>query len=98
MAVYVDNMRAHYGRLIMCHMIADSTAELLAMAESIGVERKWLQWPGKQNEHFDVCLAMRKRAVKRGAIEITMQELAVKVRERAASHDPNVARRRSDND
>ena len=82
MSVYVDNMRARYGRLIMCHMIADSTSELLLMAESIGVDRKWLQWPGKQNEHFDVCLAMRKRAIEHGAVEITQRELAAKLRER----------------
>jgi hypothetical protein len=82
MSVYVDDMRAYYGRMIMCHMIADSTAELLHMADSIGVNHKWLQWPGKQNEHFDVCLAMRKRAIECGAIEITKRELAAKLRER----------------
>jgi Protein of unknown function (DUF4031) len=82
MSVYVDNMRAPYGRLIMCHMIADSTKELLEMADAIGVERKHIQWPGKQNEHFDVCLAMRKRAVERGAIEITLRELSLKLRAR----------------
>lgn len=31
--VYVDNMNAPYGDMIMCHMIADSTEELLAMVQ-----------------------------------------------------------------
>ena len=43
MAVYVDNMQAQFGRMKMCHMIADSTEELLAMADRIGVARKWIQ-------------------------------------------------------
>ena len=82
MSVYVDNARMSYGRMKMCHMLADSTSELLLMADAIGVDRKWLQWPGKQHEHFDICLAMRKRAVELGAIEITREELGAILRER----------------
>ena len=52
MSVYVDNMRAPYRRMIMCHMIADTEAELHAMADSIGVARKWYQ-----GDHYDICLA-----------------------------------------
>jgi len=56
-AVYVDNMRAIYGRMVMCHMVADTTAELLAMADTIGVARKWLQHAGTYREHFDIALS-----------------------------------------
>jgi hypothetical protein len=37
MSVYVDDMGAPYRGMIMFHMIADSSAELLAMADKIGV-------------------------------------------------------------
>jgi len=79
MSVYVDDMRAPYGRLIMCHMIADSQEELLLMADDIGVARKWLQDGGTYREHFDVCLAKRAKAVTLGAVEITRRDLAVKL-------------------
>jgi len=79
MSVYVDNMNASYGRMKMCHMIADSTEELLAMADAIGVNRKWLQDAGTYREHFDICLSKRAIAVKKGAIELTWMQLGNKV-------------------
>jgi len=68
MAVYVDHMRAAYGRMKMCHMVADSVAELLNMADLIGVDRKWFH--ALSHPHFDICLAKRKLAVRHGAIEV----------------------------
>lgn len=43
MTVYVDDMRAKYGRLVLCHMIATADADLHAMADRIGVSRRWWQ-------------------------------------------------------
>lgn len=79
MAVYVDNMQATYGRMIMCHMIADTPAELLDMADRIGVARKWIQDAGTWKEHFDICRTKRDLAVQYGAQEITMGELGRKL-------------------
>ena len=76
MAVYVDNMQAQFGRMKMCHMIADSTEELLAMADRIGVARKWIQSAGTAREHFDIAMSKRALAVEAGAVEVTMKELA----------------------
>lgn len=73
--VYVDDMKAPFRRMIMCHMIADTTEELVTMASRIGVAPKWIQKPGTKLEHFDVCLQMREKAVKLGAKEITWREL-----------------------
>lgn len=93
MAVYVDDMEASYGRMVMCHMLADTTAELLAMADKIGVARRWLQKAGTVHEHFDVCKAMRVRAVKLGAIEIDRQGLVdiLRARRIAMSATPPAA-------
>ena len=73
MSVYVDDMRAKFGRMIMCHMIADSDDELHAMAAKIGVARKWFQ-----GDHYDIALSKRALAVAAGAQEITWRECGVK--------------------
>lgn len=88
MSVYVDSMKAPFGRMVMCHMIADTTAELLAMADAIGVARKWLQKPGTMYEHFDVCLSKRALAVKHGAKEITLREAGDILQARRAAGMP----------
>lgn len=82
MSVYVDDMRASYGRMKMCHMVADSTAELLAMADRIGVNRKWLQKPGTAHEHFDIALSKRALAVDAGAVEVSMMQIGRIIRAR----------------
>lgn len=52
MTVYVDDMRAPFGRMKMCHMVADSDAELHAMAARIGVARRWHQAPPARHRFF----------------------------------------------
>lgn len=70
MAVYVDDMNAPFGGMLMCHLIADTTDELLAMADKIGVQRKWIQNAGTYREHFDIPLGKKKLALENGAIEV----------------------------
>lgn len=72
MTVYVDNMLAPLGRMKMCHMGADSTEELILMADKIGVQRKWIQFPGTWKEHYDICRSKRDYAVSLGAREVSM--------------------------
>lgn len=78
MTVYVDDMKANFGNMVMCHMWADTDAELLAMADKIGVQRKWIQGHpqlsfGKHRNaswvHFDIAMSKRALAVKAGAVE-----------------------------
>ncbi|ETR75057.1 hypothetical protein X566_20050 [Afipia sp. P52-10] len=76
MTVYVDDMRARFGRMTMCHMIADSDDELHAMADLIGVKRKWHQAPPAHDSHYDIALSKRAKAVAAGAVEITLRQCA----------------------
>lgn len=82
MSVYVDDMSAPYRGMIMYHMVADTKAELIAMAQSIGVHPRHIQKEGTYQEHFDICKSMRAEAVRRGAIEIDRAGLASILRKR----------------
>jgi hypothetical protein len=62
--------------MVMCHMLADTDDELHAMATQIGVARRWHQAPPKHDSHYDIALSKRALAVKSGAIEITLRQLA----------------------
>lgn len=68
MTVYVDDARHPFGRMIMCHMLADTLDELHAMAAAIGMKREWFQT--LSFPHYDLSLTMRARAVAFGAIEV----------------------------
>jgi hypothetical protein len=82
--VYVDDMRAKYGRMVMCHMIADTDAELHAMVDKIGVQRKWFQTKRPGHQHYDIALSKRALAVKHGAREITHKQCGLMCANRAA--------------
>lgn len=79
MTVYVDDMRAEFRRMIMCHMIADASDELAGMAVVIGVQLRWIQNEGTAREHFDISLGMRDKAMRNGAVEITWRQCSAMV-------------------
>lgn len=77
MTCYVDDVRHSFGRMVMCHLWADRLEELLAMVDTIGVQRKWIQGHptlsfGKHRNaswvHFDISLSMKARAIRAGAV------------------------------
>lgn len=74
--VYVDDMAVNFGRMIMCHCIADTQTGLFEMMDKIGVQRKWVQDYNLPREHFDIALSKKKLAIQFGAKEISMRELA----------------------
>ena len=82
MGVYVDDPVHPLGRMKMCHMLADTTEELLAMAEKIGVNAKWIQNAGTSREHFDIAKGKRVLAIAYGATPITQQELGQMLKKR----------------
>lgn len=88
MTVYVDDMRVSFGRMVMCHMIADTDEELHAMAARIGVARRWWQSPAKSSgSHYDIALSKRALAVKFGAQQITVKQCAaMNARRRTFGH------------
>ncbi len=75
MSVYVDDYFAPFGRMKMCHMVADTHSELVGMAWRIGVDTKFIQHPWTSQEHFDICLSKRNKAIALGAIPITFMQL-----------------------
>ena len=75
MTVYVDDMRANYGHMIMCHLLATDDFELHEMAAKIGVARKWWQSPeNTAGSHYDIALSKKSLAIGFGAIEITWRQ------------------------
>lgn len=76
MTVYVDDVKLPFRAMIMCHLWADSEAELLAMVDRIGVDRKWIQGHptsiGKAKDaswvHFDIAMSKKALAIAAGAV------------------------------
>ncbi len=84
MSVYVDASIYGYGRMIMCHMIADTPEELHAMADRIGVARRWFQ-ASASFPHYDIAKSKRALAVAAGAIECDRTALVMTMRRIRAS-------------
>lgn len=78
MPVYVDKASNRYRRMLMSHMLADTLDELHAMADAIGIKRKWFQ--SESHPHYDICQSKRKLAIQNGAIEIGRRELVAMIR------------------
>lgn len=71
----------------MSHMIADSRDELLDMADRLGVQHRWIQYPGTPKEHFDIPVRVRLEAIQLGAVEVSMKELVRIIRRKSALED-----------
>lgn len=75
MTVYVDDMHLYpmgqFRRMKMSHMIADTIDELHAMADRLGLKRKWFQ-----GDHYDVSKSVREAAIRAGAVPVELRQLA----------------------
>jgi len=65
-SVYVDKAKNKFGRMIMCHMMADTVKELHQMAGKLGLKREWFQ--SESTPHYDICKSNREKAIKLGAV------------------------------
>jgi hypothetical protein len=75
MTVWIDDMYLYpmgqFGRMKMSHMISDNEDELHAMAQKVGVAKKWYQ-----KDHYDICMEKRLQAIAFGAVPITLKQLS----------------------
>jgi hypothetical protein len=79
--VYVDASFIPYRGMKMSHLAATTDGELHAMADRIGVARRWHQKPPRVSySHYDICASKRVLAVEAGAVEVTTRELVTILR------------------
>ena len=87
MVCYVDAVRSYptaglrFGEY--CHLLADSREELHAMADQLGMPRRFFQehpW----RWHYDLPEHLRTDAVRFGAREVSMHEVGALLRARRA--------------
>lgn len=65
--IWVDDYRGKFGRMIMSHMVSDtSLEELHEFAADLGLRREWFQNEGS-TPHYDVCQSKRQEAIRLGA-------------------------------
>jgi hypothetical protein len=96
MTVYVDDAfipaKVRSGRIThdskWCHLTADSTEELVQFAVGLGLQARYLQYPGTWKEHFDVTEPKRRLAVSKGAVEVSYREHVMKMAERRLREPP----------
>ena len=96
MGVYVDQLfktpkSTQWPYQQACHLVADTLEELHDFAvNKLGMRRSWFQ--DGRLAHYDLTANMRKKALARGAEELTLQEMGefIKKHER-----PSKAKKRS---
>jgi hypothetical protein len=88
LATYVDTPRSYPEAGLrfseFCHLLADSRDELHALADQLGVPRRFFQdhpW----RWHYDLPAHRRPDAIELGAVEVTMHEVGALLRARKAA-------------
>lgn len=90
MTVYVDKPLHRFGRMVMCHMMADTLEELHAMADLIGVDRRHFQ--PESSPHYDICKQKRAIAVGAGAKEVDRRGTVAVIRKLRAKRQQAATR------
>ena len=81
MAVYVDEAIWNWQGLRWAHLVADDEHELHRFAAELGISRLIYQGPPKTaHPHYDITAFERRRAILRGAIACTREEIVMVLR------------------
>jgi hypothetical protein len=94
-SVYVGVSMWPFGRMVMCHMVADSEAELDEMAGLLNLRPAWKQDNPKGRKpgtvgalvHYDIGKGKRAQAVRLGAIPLDTLAEEAEVLERLAEKE-----------
>jgi hypothetical protein len=79
--VYVDEAIWSFGRMKMCHMMADTLDELHDFAQRLGMKREWFQNKDRF-PHYDVSKGKREQAIRMGAVPVDSHTLVTWALER----------------
>ena len=86
--IYVDDMRAKFGRMLLSHLFADTDDELHAMAARIGVARKWHRAPPHAStSHYDIAEGKRDLAIAAGARPVSWRQFGLMCKGRRGNPD-----------
>lgn len=86
MAVYLDDFRVRWRGREWSHLTADSTDELHAFAERLGVPRRGFHHNAERpwKDHYDIPEALRETALSLGAKHIDRREAVARLRAKRA--------------
>ena len=77
--VYVDDAAILHRSMLMYHLFSPDLDALHAMAERIGMARRWFQDPASMAKvswpHYDIPYIVRQQAIEYGAIEVDRYQL-----------------------
>lgn len=76
MTIYVDDIFEWPSKGMWCHMWTDgNNEELDTFAQSIGLRKSWSQIGGTMRlYHYDLRPSKREKALKKGAVYMSMRE------------------------
>ncbi|MBK8007084.1 MAG: DUF4031 domain-containing protein [Rhizobiales bacterium] len=81
MAVYVDDAIWNWQGMRWAHLVADEESELHRFAATLGIPRLVYQGPPKTaHAHYDITAFERRRAIARGAIACSREEIVIVLR------------------
>jgi hypothetical protein len=81
MAVYVDEAIWSWKGVRWAHLMADDEYELHRFAATLGIPRMIYQGPPKTaHPHYDITAFERRRAIARGAIACSREEIVIVLR------------------